>query len=90
MKDRLILRRQLKSRYPAHWRPGGKDLDEWRRVCIHRIRFTDVAVGQYFCIGDLVCRKVSDLSAYLVREDTSETLLSMNGHDTVLEEADVL
>ncbi len=90
VKDRLILRRQLKSRYPAHWRPGGKDLDEWRRVCAHRVRFTDLADGQYFCIDEFVCRKASDLSAYLVCEDTSEILLNMNGHDTVLGEEDVL
>ena len=90
MKDRLILRRQLGSRYPAHWKPGGKYLDEWRAVCTHRVRFTDLAVGQYFCIGELVCRKVSDLSAHVIREDTSETVIQMSGHDTVLGEEDVL
>lgn len=82
-RSRLILRRVLKPRYPGPWKPGGKTLEEWRRVCRRRVLFRDLGVGEHFCIGDSVCRKVSTLSASMLLEDTSETDLEMQGRHSV-------
>lgn len=77
MKPRLILRRQLKPRYPDEWKPGGRTLDEWKQACYRFVLFKDVPVGAHFVIQDFVYRKVSEVTAIKLHEDTTERLLGM-------------